>query len=108
MATRGAGDTARGPQHRAAVTLVGPDGATTGTATCLFSIWEERDTLHWRGCLVAIGPRSAVTQGGQRLHFPSGETALVEITRLGDEEKIRAIFRGRGRAPRVDPRPATG
>ena len=108
MATKETGGAKRGPQHRAEVALVGPDGATTGTATCFFSIWEDNDVLHWRGFLAAIEPLSAATFGEQRLRFPSGETGRVEITRLDSEGKIHAIFRGRNAPPRVDARPATG
>ena len=108
MATKATGGTGRGPQHRAAVTLLGLDGAPRGTATCRFSIWEERDALQWRGFLVAIDPLSAVTRGEQSLRFASGDTVRVEITRLGDEGKIQASFRGRGEPPRLDTHRATG
>ena len=104
MATKRSG----GPQHRIAVTLLGRDGATTGTATCFFSIWEERAEGRWRGFLVAIDPPSAVARGEQHLRFPSGETGRVEITRMGSEGKIQAIFQGRGTPPRVDVRRAAG
>ena len=108
-ATNQIGGTTRGPQHRAEVTLVGPDGATTGTATCFLSIWEDNDVRHWRGFLAAIEPLSVATFGEQRLiFFPSGETVRVEITRLDGEGKIHAIFRGRNAPPRVGARPAPG
>jgi len=108
VATKQIGGTTRGPQRRAEVTLVGPDGTTTGTATCFFSIWQDNDVRHWRGFLAAIEPLSAVTRGEQRLRFASGDTVRVEITRLGDEGKIQASFRGWGEPPRLDTHRATG
>lgn len=95
--------TSPGPQHRIEVSVLDGSGDSIASATCFFSTWTDEDgDTRWRGCLGALDPEGAVTEGLTQLRRTSGVEAAVVIRAVRTDGREQAMFTGEGSPPPVE------